>query len=48
MFHGLPGMLVPRLMIFLAVMNGGSAVGVRGHFVEFRSSLVRIFHDSSL
>ena len=34
MFHGLPGMLVPRLMIFLAVMNGGSAVGVRGHFVE--------------
>ena len=40
---------MPCLVIFLLVMSGGDTVGVRGHLVEFRSSLVRILgHDSSL
>ena len=47
--HGLPGMLVPRLVIFLLVMRCGDPMRVRGHLVEFRSSLMRIFrHNSSL
>ena len=34
--------LVPGQMIFLPVVRGGSAVRVRGEFVKFSSSLMRI------
>lgn len=38
--------LVPGQVIFFPVVRGGSAVRVRGEFVEFGSSLVRvIWHD---
>lgn len=48
MFHGLPGLFVPRLVIFFPVMHGGGAVRVRSEFVELRSSLVRvIWHGAS-
>lgn len=40
MLHGLPGMLMSRLVIFLVVMRGGDTMSVCGHLVEFRSSLV--------
>jgi hypothetical protein len=39
-FHCLPGMLVPRLMILFIVMRGSDTMGVCGKIVEFRSSLV--------
>ena len=39
-FKSLPGMLVPCLMIFFAVVHGGDAVRVCGEFMEFGSSLV--------
>jgi hypothetical protein len=46
--HGLAGMLVARVVILLAVTDGGGAVGMRSHFVEFGGSLVRIVvHDGS-
>ena len=38
MLHGLAGLLVRRLMIFLVVMCGGSQMCVRGHLVKFCSS----------
>ena len=38
----LSGMLVPGQVIFFSVVRGGSAVRVRGEFVEFSSSLVRV------
>jgi hypothetical protein len=46
--HGLAGMLVAGEVILFAVVCGGGAVSVRGHFVEFGSSLMRIVvHDGS-
>jgi hypothetical protein len=42
MFHGLFGVFVPRLVIFLAMMHRGHAMSMSGKFVELRSSLVRI------
>jgi hypothetical protein len=46
--HGLPGMLVAGEVILFAVVCGGGTVGVRGHFVEFGGSLMRIVvHDGS-
>ena len=36
----LPGMLLTRLMILFPMVNSGSAVRVRGEFVEFGGSLV--------
>ena len=36
------GMCVSSLVLFLAMVNGGSAVGVRGEFVKLGGSLVRI------
>jgi hypothetical protein len=47
MFHRLPGMLLPGLVIFLAVMRGSGAMRVCGEFVEFGSSLVRLTWHSS-
>ena len=48
MLHGLPGLLVPGLVIFFSVMRGGSPVRVRCEFVELRSSLMRvIWHGAS-
>lgn len=42
-------MLVSSLVIFLAVMHGSNAVGVRGEIVELSGSLVRIlWHDCLL
>ncbi len=49
MFQGLLGMLVPGQVIFFTVVRGGGAVRVRGEFVEFGSSLVRVvWHGVSL
>jgi hypothetical protein len=46
--HCLAGVLVAREVILLAVMDGSGAVGVRGHFVKFSGSLMRIvIHDGS-
>ena len=42
MFHRLPGVLVSRLVIFLAVMHRGRAMRVRGLLVELSGSLMRI------
>jgi len=42
MFHGLPRLLVRGEMIPFAVARGSYAVRVRGLFVEFRSTLMRI------
>jgi hypothetical protein len=39
-FECLLGMFVSSLVILLAVVNGGSAVGVCGQFVKLGSSLV--------
>src|SRR5580704_1435636 len=48
MFHRLAGMLVAGEVILLVVMRGSGTVGMRGHFVEFGSSLMRIVvHDGS-
>jgi hypothetical protein len=41
-FHGLAGMFVSGEVILLAVLRGGGTVRVRGHFVEFGSSIMRI------
>ena len=46
MFQGLLGMLVPGLVIFFPVVCGGCTVRVRGEFVEFGSSLVRVIWHS--
>lgn len=42
MFQRLPGKLTAGEMIFLAVMRGSRAVGMCGHFVKLRGSLMRI------
>ncbi len=42
MFHRHAGLLVRGEMIAFAVPRGGDAVRVRGLFVEFCSSLMRI------
>jgi hypothetical protein len=42
MFHRLPGVLVSRLVILLAMMHRGGAVRVRGLLVELSGSLMRI------
>jgi hypothetical protein len=42
MFQGLLGMLVPGLVIFFPVVCGRGTVRVRGEFMEFGSSLVRV------
>ena len=46
-FHGLPGVLVPGLMIFFPMVRGGRTVRVCGEFVEFSSSLVRVIWHST-
>ena len=46
MLQRLSGMLVPGQVIFFSMMRGGSSVRVRGEFVEFGSSLVRIVWHS--
>jgi len=46
MLQRLPRKLVAGEVIFLTVMRGCGAMSVRGHFVEFGCSLVRIIrHD---
>ena len=46
MFHGLLGVLVSGLMVFLAVVHRGHSVGVGRLFVEFRGALMRVVgHD---
>jgi len=47
MFHGLPGMLVPGLVIFFSMVRGGGTVRVCGEFVELGSSLVRVIWHSA-
>jgi hypothetical protein len=42
MFHCLPGKLVSGEMIFLAMMNSGGTVRVRGLLVKFSGPLMRI------
>ena len=42
MLERLPGLFLSRLVILVAVMHSGIAMCVRGRFVEFRGSLVRI------
>lgn len=47
-FESLPGMFVSGLVIFLAVMHGGSAMRVRGEFVELCRTLMRVsWHGAS-
>ena len=41
-------MLVPRLVIFFSVVNGGYTVLVRCQFVELRGSLMRIIWHNIL
>jgi hypothetical protein len=41
-FHRVPGKLVSGLVIFLFVMLGGDAVGVRGKIVKLGGSLVPV------
>jgi len=36
----LPGVLLTGLMVLLAVMHGGGAVSMRGHFVKLGGSLM--------
>jgi hypothetical protein len=43
MFQRLFGMLVPGLVILFPVVHSSNTVSVRGEFVEFGSSLVRVF-----
>jgi hypothetical protein len=46
MFKRLFGMLLSGLMIFFSVVYGGRSVRVRGEFVEFGGSLMRVrWHD---
>ena len=46
MLQRLPRKLVAGEVVFLTVMRGCGAMSVRGHFVEFGCSLVRIIrHD---
>ncbi len=40
-FHGLPRMLVSRLMIFFLMVRRGYAMRMGGELVEFGGSLVR-------
>ena len=48
-FHRSAGMFVAGEVVLLVVMRGGGAVGMRGHFVEFGGSLMRIvIHHGSL
>jgi hypothetical protein len=42
MFHCLPGVFLPGLVIFFAMVGRGGAVRMRGKFMEFSGSLVRI------
>jgi hypothetical protein len=42
MFHGLLGVFMSSLMIFLTVVHRGCAVSVGGLFVEFRGALMRV------
>jgi hypothetical protein len=42
MFHRLPGIFVPSLMVPLVVVRRGNTVRVSGEIVEFCSALVRI------
>ena len=42
-FHGLPGIVVPSLMVFFAVVHCGNTVCVRGEIVELYSSLMLVF-----
>jgi len=46
-FHGLLGMLVPGLVIFLPMVRGSCTVRVCGEFVELCSSLVRVIWHSA-
>jgi hypothetical protein len=47
-FHGLAGMFIACEVILFAVVYRGGTVRMRGHFVEFGSSLMRIVgHDGS-
>lgn len=46
-FHGLPGMLVSGKVIFLPVIRCGCAMRVRGLFVKFRCSNVRVSRHES-
>jgi hypothetical protein len=49
MLHGLLGVLVAGLVIFLAVMRGGDTMRVCGQLVHFGGSLVRVVrHDCPL
>jgi hypothetical protein len=43
MFHGLPGILVPSLMILFAMVRRGNTVCVCGEIVELCCSLVCVF-----
>jgi hypothetical protein len=44
--HGLLGVFMASEVIFFAVMHGGRAMCVRGQFVEFGGTLMRIvWHD---
>jgi hypothetical protein len=47
-FQGLVGILVSGLVIFFPMVRGGGTVRVRGQFVEFSNSLVRIVWHSVL
>jgi hypothetical protein len=47
-FHRLLGVLVSGLMIFLAVMRRGYAMGVRGKLVKLSGSLMRIIRHEIL
>jgi len=39
-FHGLPGMLMSRLVVFFAVMHCGGPVRMCGHLVELSRPLM--------
>ena len=46
MLHGLSRMLLAGLVVFFSVVHRGSAMGMRGLFVEFRCALMKIVgHD---
>jgi hypothetical protein len=48
MFHRLPGVFVAGLVVTLAMMDGSCSMSMRGHFVKFGGSLVRIlWHGTS-
>jgi len=48
LLHSLPGVFVTRLMLPFCVARRCGAVGVRGLFVQFRSSLMRIVVHGSI